>query len=291
MREENRRMWEELSSERRKVEKLTGVVRNLYDVVGKALPGTGAYLPSFERLGFELKVPIVPPFPQELVEESGSNPNIYVTSPQSATSRYPPPLSMNFNSQPLHSISPNSSPTGTDFPPHLQSQPHPTLSRQQSFQHVSYSRDGHSSAPTPLPPSPTMPMDLFDDERSSLKRQRVSDDGSGLNGVGVPSHAGDSLSALSSPVTGPPGSAFGSVVGSGKKLNRARSDSAPLGYGFSGMPAQWSAGTNTGVATISGRPRSGSGISRPGIPNIGSLSRNGPPLLSLPTVPSGSPTR
>jgi hypothetical protein len=41
MREENRRVWEALMSERRKVERLTGVVKTLWDVVGKGFPGSG----------------------------------------------------------------------------------------------------------------------------------------------------------------------------------------------------------------------------------------------------------
>jgi heat shock transcription factor len=41
MREENRRVWEALMSERRKVDKLTGLVQTLWDVVGKGFPGSG----------------------------------------------------------------------------------------------------------------------------------------------------------------------------------------------------------------------------------------------------------
>jgi heat shock transcription factor, other eukaryote len=41
MREENRRVWEALMGERRKVERLTGLVKTLWDVVGKGFPGSG----------------------------------------------------------------------------------------------------------------------------------------------------------------------------------------------------------------------------------------------------------
>ncbi|KAF8997853.1 HSF-type DNA-binding-domain-containing protein [Cyathus striatus] len=283
MRDENRRMWEQLSTERRRTEKLVGVVNRLWDVVGKAFPGS------------------VPPFPAELLENE--SPDIYITSPTAQTSRYPPPLSMNTSSQPLtsyHSISPNSSPTAADFPQHIsqhhQQQQHPhhqhphTLSRQHSFQHVSFSR-GEGSSSSPLPPSPgSMTMDLFDDSptgRGTNKRQRLSnDDGIGMNG----SSSADSLSlmsSVSSPGSGPTGPGIAGLTVPGKKSSRARSDSAPLGYGFNGI-GTW----QPGVGNIAGRPRSGSGLSPRNIhvPNIGTMSRN-PPLLSISTVPSDPSNR
>jgi hypothetical protein len=39
MRDENRRVWDLLTCERRKVEKLATVVGRLWDVVGKGFPG------------------------------------------------------------------------------------------------------------------------------------------------------------------------------------------------------------------------------------------------------------
>jgi len=39
MRDENRKVWEELADEKRKVEKLVGVVGHLWEMVGKAFPG------------------------------------------------------------------------------------------------------------------------------------------------------------------------------------------------------------------------------------------------------------
>lgn len=41
MREENRRVWDQLLAEKRKVEKLTSVVNRLWEVVGKCFPGHG----------------------------------------------------------------------------------------------------------------------------------------------------------------------------------------------------------------------------------------------------------
>lgn len=43
MRDENSRMWEQLCSEKRKVEKLVNVVGRLWDVVGKGFPGSGQF--------------------------------------------------------------------------------------------------------------------------------------------------------------------------------------------------------------------------------------------------------
>ena len=137
---------------------------------------------------------------------------------------------------------------------------------------------------SPSPGSAT--MDLFDDGpgcepagRISSKRQRLSngDDPSAVDGL-------PSVSSLSSP-GGATGPGFGSMGGPGKKPSRARSDSAPLGYGFGGL-ASWGG---------QGRPRSGSGLAGRGIPNIGGMTRNnntnGTPLLSISTVPSNVPNR
>ncbi|KAF8637488.1 hypothetical protein AX17_002792 [Amanita inopinata Kibby_2008] len=316
MRDENRRMWEQLTMERRRVEKLVGVVGRLWEVVGKGLPGS------------------LPPFPPDILDNE--NPNIYITSPTSATpSRYPPPLSItNLTAGPpmhMHSVnSPSSSPTATDLPSHLHhphhphphhNPSHPTLSRQHSIQHISFSRgpggpDGLSSSSTPLQASPrSMSIDLFDDNaggtcpatgtplagmsdpsssgRGGTKRQRLS------NGDGAPgpclNGSSDSLSpmsAVSSPGTGTAGMAIGGgglvgvAVANGKKsTSRARSDSAPLGYGFGGLTS-WQGG----LTGIIGRPRSGSGLAGPrGVPNIGTMTRgatSGVPLLTIPMLPT-----
>ena len=297
------RMWEQLSAERRKVDKLINVVGRLWDVVGKGFPGMGQ---SFFRAESPLKliVPIsfflwiVPPFPNDLLEASES-PNIYVTSP-TATSRYPPPLSMNLHS--LHTMnSPNSSPTAADFPsshmhhghPH---QPH-SLSRQHSFQHIASYR-GDSTSSTPLQSSPgSISMELFDDGvgdpspsgRSSVKRQRLDENGTG---VGV-NNSPDSMSMMSS--VSSPGSNTGPGIASltvPKKSSRARSDSAPLGY----AGALWQQGGLSGPngPGVMGRPRSGSGLMPRAIPNIGTMTRNNnasTPLLAITTAESDLHTR
>jgi hypothetical protein len=40
VRDENRRLWEQIAAERRRTEKLAGVVERLWDVIGKTFPGT-----------------------------------------------------------------------------------------------------------------------------------------------------------------------------------------------------------------------------------------------------------
>ena len=117
---------------------------------------------------------IVPPFPTDLVDNE--NPNIYVTSPTST--RFPPPLSISNLTAASMNVgnTPSSSPTATEFSLHSQhshshsqhpqhpqhshyghhphhhnhshnhnqSHSHGQLSRQQSIQHISFSRNGTS---------------------------------------------------------------------------------------------------------------------------------------------------
>lgn len=222
------------------------------------------------------------PFPGDLLDPNDS-PNIMITSPTSSGmhshshphshphsahqhQHFPPslaPLSNNPSLHSLHSLSPGSSPTAPEFPSHTHT-PH-SLSRQHSFQHISeYGHGGMSTSrydsaaamATPLPPSPG-PMDVFEDAQGR-KRQRT--------GPGVDDGGGGGMGS--------------------KKGSRARSDSAPLGYGLaSGWPQT--------------RPRSGSGLQNRvavgrreeqlPIPNIGSLSRGQTlPMLSIPGVPKQS---
>lgn len=130
----------------------------------------------------------------------------------------------------LHSMSPNSSPTASDFPSHPHSA-HP-LSRTHSLQHIPYENGyGHgvstaryeTALQTPLPPSPGS-LDSFNPDVSDRKRQRT-------NAPSISSTPGNGVAD----------------VNSSKRLSRARSDSAPLGYG---MGQSWS----------HNRPRSGSGL-------------------------------
>lgn len=157
-----------------------------------------------------------------------------------------PPSMHSLSSTSLHSLSPNSSPTTAEFPAHVHAAHPHTLSRQPSFQHP---YEPHLTAArfdsplsTPLPPSPGAmgpgtPMDF--DDLQGRKRQRI--------------------------VT----SNVSSVSNDTKRLSRARSDSAPLGYAI---------GSTWGTT----RPRSGSGLApRPPsvrredivVPSIGSVAR------------------
>jgi len=303
----------------------------------------------------------VPQFPPDLLETTDS-PNIYITSPTTSTasSRFPPPLSMNMNM--MHSLnSPNSSPTTPDFQggyhhhhhqqqqqhahhPHHQQLPHHHPHSTSRFQGggggSGYSRTGDSTSSTPLPSSPgSISMELFDDGscdpppsgRPSTKRQRLDDGvgvGVGVNGIntggviggigglvgGGGGNASDSMSLLSS--VSSPGSGNGlATLTVPKKSSRARSDSAPLGYGGTSglgttMHSSWQqqqqqqqggmgasggpvggqgngSGGGQGSSGGMGRPRSGSGmVSRIGIPNMGRTGNGSTPLLSITTVES-----
>ena len=163
-------------------------------------------------------------------------------------------------------------------------------------------------------------MDLFDDGscdppsgRPSTKRQRLDDGVNGGGGGGIAGLVGgggggggggntpDSmnlLSSVSSPGTG--GNIGLASLTVPKKSSRARSDSAPLGYGgASGLMHSWQqqqqqqqGGMATSGAGVGGqgngsqgRPRSGSGM----VPRLG-MGRSGnasTPLLSITTVESG----
>ena len=99
-------------------------------------------------------------------------------------------------------------------------------------------------------------MDVFEGMgRGSVKRQRTSNEGGEME-MGGPGEGGAGVEGEGM-LTTPPGSAVGVGVGPGgggvvgKKVSRARSDSAPLGYAFGGLAAPSWQGN---------RPRSGSGI-------------------------------
>ncbi|RDX51373.1 hypothetical protein OH76DRAFT_1347384 [Lentinus brumalis] len=278
MREDNRRLMVAFQQERQKVDRLANVTKAMYDVMIKTCG-----------------MPV--PFPTDILESD--SPNIYVTSPQHsapAASHYPSLSSLPTSGlHQLHSISPSSSPTTADFPSHTHT-PH-TLSRQHSYQHIPYDSMHHahshhphhqpqqqhhqqqhhhahhgmaprydSAIATPLPPSPS-PMDY--DERVGAKRQRPNPGASG---------------AMSMP--GPP---------EVKKGSRARSDSAPLGYGLTSWP-QTRPRSGSGLAPRGGAfggaggPQGMNGAGGPGagrreeVANIGSLSRGQLPMLSIPSM-------
>ncbi|KAG6902345.1 hypothetical protein C0995_001142 [Termitomyces sp. Mi166 len=283
MRDENRRVWDQLNLERKRTDRLAATLQRLWEFVGN-------------RMG------ALTPFPPDLVDVA-DNPNIYVTSPgvQSSASgtpsagtpaRFaPPPLSMNnVHMGTLHTMpSPNSnSPTQPDFAQSQQQQaqgqgqaqqgsstPAPPLSRQPSFQH-SYLRGDAS----PLPPSPgSSTMDLPDAQaqaRVSTKRPRMSTD-EDMHPHPHPHSHSHNTHSHTHPHTHPHGlghmhgsappsahtdiapshsslSSLSSLSSPGQPLprrpSRARSDSAPLGMGMGiGIGMGWAGG---------GRPRSGS---------------------------------
>ncbi|KAI0326249.1 hypothetical protein GY45DRAFT_1259307 [Cubamyces sp. BRFM 1775] len=289
MREDNRRLMVAFQQERGKVERLANVTKVMYDMMAKSYAGG---------------VPV--PFPTDILE-TGESPNIYVTSPTSSaphTSQFPPLSSLpNGGLHSLHSLSPSSSPTTAEFPSHTHT-PH-TLSRQHSYQHIpSYDGMHHaqshhthhahhhahhhqahqahhglhgvstaryeSALTTPLPPSPG-PMEF--DDRIGAKRQRTGPGSSTSFSV--------------------PGTADGSNGGSStlKKGSRARSDSAPLGYGLTNWPqtrprsgsglAPRGVGSSAGGSSLG----MGNGARREEVPNIGSLSRGQTlPMLSIPSM-------
>ena len=180
---------------------------------------------------------------------------------------------------------------------HPQQQHHHAQHSRQHGGGNGYSRTGDSSSSTPLPSSPgSISMDLFDDGscdlpasgRPSTKRQRL-DDGVGVNGInggigglvgggggggsgggggggsGGGSGGGNSSDAMSllSSVSSPGAGTGLATLTVPKKSSRARSDSAPLGYGGVGTTAMHSWQQQQGEMSgggSGGRPRSGSGM-------------------------------
>ena len=181
----------------------------------------------------------------------------------------------------------------------LYSQSHhaPHHAHHHSQQHHHTLRYDSAAIATPLPPSPGPgPMDY--DERGGSKRQRPNPSTPAL---AIPGAAdGSAAAAAASGVTG-------------KKGSRARSDSAPLGYGLSSWqtgrprsgsgyagPAQTRGAAFVGVGVggvggvggvvvgVNGGGMNGAGAGMNGrreeVPNIGSLSRSQLPMLSIPSM-------
>ncbi|TDL26659.1 hypothetical protein BD410DRAFT_882301 [Rickenella mellea] len=246
MREQNRRVVKALDAERAKVERLTSVTKTVFDFLSKVYPGS------------------LPSFPADLLD-TVENPPIFVTSPSAPhphASHFGGPSSMTLGNpslHSLHSLSPTSSPTATDFPSHPHSHSHSqshSLSRPHSLQHIPYEHvygHGHgvstaryeTALSTPLPPSPG-PMDALTAPDGSHGPTSGADQGRAKRQRTAPtppsSATGEHAHSHAQTGTGAGGNS------TGKRLARARSDSAPLGYGL-GQP--WGHG---------GRPRSGSGL-------------------------------
>ncbi|KAI5123208.1 hypothetical protein M0805_003974 [Coniferiporia weirii] len=284
MRDQNRRVIRALEAERAKVDRLTSVTKTLHEVISKAFPGsgkqTGRYLHAAHG-GASLRSFFLCrrtfSFPPELWEAS-DNPPIFITSP---ASRYPSAMALPNAFHNLQSFSPTSSPTAADFPPHHGHAPthphsHPNLSRTHSLQHIPYDTGyPHGVPPTRYDTGAEGAMEL-DASSSDRKRQRT---GSTLSAVGL-----------------------GPSDGSSKRLSRARSDSAPLGYanangngvntGGLGTQAQpWPHGHGHAPGVSGSRPRSGSGLAPRGVGrredlliNISGTANRGTPSATSPLV-------
>ena len=171
----------------------------------------------------------MPNFPTDLLEPNDTLP-IFVTAPV-PSNQYNNYTSMPYSTgnSSLTSLSPNSSPTTADFPSH----PHAhTLSRTHSLQHLNYG-DAYGQTittrydATGMSLTQSSALDPFDtDSDHGRKRQRT----------GPPTLAPQGVSNAAADASGV------------KRMSRARSDSAPLGYGI-GQP--WAHGN---------RPRSGTGV-------------------------------
>ncbi|KAF8825556.1 hypothetical protein HHX47_DHR6000132 [Lentinula edodes] len=169
MREEYRRVWEVLMAERRKNERLTGLLRSLWDVVGKGFPGSNLVdaSPDIGHSSPSIGAgTITNPNVHSSMGGAGSSngpssPNIYITSPTATSGpRYQTPISAlghahsqsNHNSighSPFAFTSPGSSPTAPEFGANIHQpfsqghhhgqlghQQHPSMSRAHSFHHL-----------------------------------------------------------------------------------------------------------------------------------------------------------
>lgn len=151
-------------------------------------------------------------------------------------------MGMPFHMQPF---SPTSSPTTVDFPPPSQQQQqsqvshtnahHHNLARTHSLQHIPYDTNYASSVRYDQQQQVVMELDESDPS-SDRKRQRT--------GITVKTEAGVN-------------------DGTSRRLARARSDSAPLGYGIgTGLNQTW-AHTGHIHAMVGNRPRSGTNLAAP----------------------------
>lgn len=216
-------------AERAKVERLTTVVKLMYDVMCHNFPN---------------QLPVS--FPQELLEPS-ENPPIFITSPSDTpfggsngfTTSFPShiPSPAYFNNMAVSPISPSSSPTSPEFPSTY------SLSANSSSLHLNLDHQGltpngvrYDSSLPPSPEAGRSTPDLLGESggRSGVgaKRQRMNDISSSSA-----SSSTLNLDDASSPLQVP-------------RLVRARSDSAPLGMHIG---SSWENGM---------RPRSGTGLSR-----------------------------
>lgn len=258
MSDEYQSVVRELQAERAKVDRLTGVVKALFDVVSANFPGQLSYQ-----------------FPGDLLD---SHPPIYVTSPTDSHSGH----QFSTYSRPMtaHTISPSSSPTSADFPP-AQFTPSaasgPPATGQAPTNGVPLQNGAQPPQRRPMAHRMSFdhgPGQSFGGAYQSSRR--AAQDGAHPSSPGGLSEAEFGHSPTTAPGVGPripkrqrtndsaPSLEHPpEMPQSMRKLSRARSDSAPLGYGL-GSGTSWDVG----------RPRSGS-TRRPGPPPIPDYALNG----------------
>ena len=281
MRENHRRVVRALEWERAKVDKLVGVVRQLSDVVSRAFPGSGGCSTSQHSHTLGAFVDLfssVAPFPPDLWETPDNHPPIFITTPTA-----PSPGSMSASSRAYGSVngsagatsngmmlpsafsglqpfSPGSSPTGSEFA-HPGNSQHGGHYAYSSYQHHGH-HSGHQHHLNRAHSMQNIPYDTSFATSSVCGGPRY-DDAMELD----TSLSGQGICDRKRQRTGP---TF--ITGSGlegKRLSRARSDSAPLGYGAWSTEAPTSAPpTSSGLSStgagsvLAGRPRSGSGLAQ-----------------------------
>lgn len=181
----------------------------------------------------------VSPFPNDLWDTQGENPPIFVTSPTA-----PSPggasrgyvngsngMSLPNTFQNLQPFSPGSSPTASEFAGHHQQQ-------QQHYQQHQGHHLGRAHSMQNIPYDPSfIPSPVSGGQRY--------DEAMELDPGGTGAASQDRKRQRTGPVH------VAGVDGNVKRLSRARSDSAPLGY------AAWGPSLSN-----QGRPRSGSGLAR-----------------------------
>lgn len=240
MRDENRRVWEQLSAEKRKVDKLVGVVGKLWDIVGKGFaPGAGMYPPHCLLFISRLLITedTVPPFPVELFDAMDS-PNIYITSPP----EQPQQQHSHQHQQSMHypMLSPGVSPTTPEF---STSSSHPSSSSSQPTSAHPRNYGGwradwdHDDA------------DTSGGRTGNGKRQRLSEE---YHAPQPPSPS--SLNGPSSSASSMNGVASSPLTPNGDSPKRGRSDSAGWsGNGGGSRPRSLSLSSGGGIA-LPGNP-------------------------------------
>ncbi|KAK1227995.1 hypothetical protein PQX77_008986 [Marasmius sp. AFHP31] len=226
MRDDNRRMWDQLNAERRKVERLVGVVNRLWDFVGKGFPGSIPPFPLNDLLdNSSLPIPstTVPSStsavssssnPNPSINGTGNNagsdnadnPNIYITSPTATTPapRFGPGAGAGGNHFGMN-MSPGSSPTTMDFPSHIHG--HGQMSSHQPFHHQHQQHHAHQQHHQPhhLSRQHNFPLNSFGSRSGSPHPNNEQGDGGGNGPANVNDMFEDGSMSSSSSVMSPTG--------------------------------------------------------------------------------------